>query len=1019
MTSHRSPGESVISTETKRGEATSARHLFRCRSSAAIAVRLALALALTPILSAQLPQTRLLPSTYHSNFAPNPGASPASGSRDGWESFPITQETGYEPSLQPETAHGQSILTREQAPTEDGPFQLGFIRRVHMTAGPGAFLSLRLRAPWANGPSTVHLSIFRGEREETHTATLNGSAWRQIHASVAASNDPITAIAIAVDYPHAVHTRPERLLMADVELHALATRRLDLRQPAALWDPARELYYLQHALRPGESLHLAAALSPGTSWSLTTAASQPAAAGKGSRVDWTLPENAAPGIWTLTLASPSARATVLLLVQSTHRPGLLFDTPPAIPPKLLASIEERRSLLRKTAQPGSGANIALMDPHWLLPGLPSYFNILLQSSELAMLDAMAFRATGDPAARDEADTLLRAIARWPQWVHPWFPAHGYHSYYPVGIMTKYVVMAEQFLGSSLAPDARLQLDRALMTLSVKPIYEEYVHEDRLQFNTSNWIGNTVGGALLAALQSDDPDAPGYALGLYIKERDHVAAAYTPDGSYGEGVTYQRFDLEMTTLVAEAAKRHLGTSIDRDLLPPERYMRYASYGTEGLMDFGDSHVDITPSNVFAYLAALNQSSSLAAFYFQYRDQGTAELLSRVLWESSILPPAAPIPPEPASANFPQRGIAVLRDSSSPDATVVAMRAGKNFNHNHADEGSLFYARNGLLWLGEAGYADYYKDPSYNSFYTQAIGHNTLLVDGDPESQALPGNAVFGSAPSVTHTVFAEPVSLVQADLTSVYRGRLERYTRSLILHSGGPLIVIDDVQSRTPRRFTQLWHPNQPFTLAAPGDAAFVLTHGTSQIHVQSFALGPIAATAEPSPMPLVDYERAEHGPIDPPRHIEVTATTSRTSETIVTVIEPQDAAHSVLAQPHWKTTDRLATLTLGDTGIALPALPALPAGRAGPCRTLTAWWPTGAIALCVTRYSDRSFPATIAADSPIDLKLQRGEGRSLQLDIDAAGPTALHLTGLVPADTAAGTTQRIPAGHTTLQLLYR
>ena len=132
-------------------------------------------------------------------------------------------------------------------------------------------------------------------------------------------------------------------------------------------------------------------------------------------------------------------------------------------------------------------------------------------------------------------------------------------------MTKYLVMAEQFLGSDLSEQERIALDKSLMNLSVKPIYEEYVQVDRLQFNTSNWIGNTAGGALLAALQSDDPNAAGYALGLYAKERDHIAAAYTSDGSYGEGITYHRFDLEMTTLVAEAAKdsvawKHLALAI---------------------------------------------------------------------------------------------------------------------------------------------------------------------------------------------------------------------------------------------------------------------------------------------------------------------------------------------------------------------------------------------------------------------------------------------------------------------------
>ncbi len=80
-------------------------------------------------------QTPLVPVTYRSHFQPNPGADPSSGSRDGWESYPITEETGYEPTLMPETSQKMSWLVREAAPTQDGDLRLGFIRRMHLVAG--------------------------------------------------------------------------------------------------------------------------------------------------------------------------------------------------------------------------------------------------------------------------------------------------------------------------------------------------------------------------------------------------------------------------------------------------------------------------------------------------------------------------------------------------------------------------------------------------------------------------------------------------------------------------------------------------------------------------------------------------------------------------------------------------------------------------------------------------------------------------------------------------------------------
>ena len=985
-----------------------------------------------PMRAQDVDRSRLGAVLYRSHFRPNPGAYPDSGSRDGWESFPISQEAGYDPTINPQTFSGESALVREAAPTKDGPFQLGFVRRIHLVAGEGAWIRAKVRAPYAVDSIKVVFSIFRGESEERHSVTLMGSAWQQIECPI--SKDPafITTVAITAEFPHANQGRTERLLIEDIRLKALGVRRVGLLKPESFWDPSRELAYFKRALHPGESLAVLADTGGlgDLQWELDSPDGRLAAKGTGASVSYNFTSSDPTGIWTLHLLSSDAQTSALLLVRPNGPEGLLFDRPPAIPAALLASIRERRSLLEKTTHPESGMNIDNLDSHWLLPGLPSYFAITLQASELAMLDAMEFRATGDTSARDHARALLQGIAHWRMWVHPWFPAHGYHSYYPVGIMTKYVVMAEQFLGSDLSPEDRSRLDLSLMELSIKPIYEEYVLEDRLQFNTSNWIGNTVGGALLAAIQSDDPDTAGYALGLYAKDRDHIRAAYTSDGSYGEGVTYQRFDLEMTTLVAAMAKRLLGTSLDNPLMQPERYMRYASYGSDGLMDFGDSHVDLTPSNVFAYQAAQARSKSLHDFYFKYRDEGTVQILSRVLWESDISAPqasASPVSPEPASVLFDQRGIVVLRDSLDPEATVIAMRAGKNFNHNHADEGSLFYAHGGKLWLGEAGYADYYKDPSYPTYNTQAVGHNTLLLNDDGESQITPGNGVFGTAPSFTHSLIGRQASFVQADLKAAYGEKVERYTRSLFLVTDGPLVVIDDVKTQSPQRFSQIWHPKQAATLSAPERNAFRLSGGHAALDIRSYAVGKITTTASPSPIPLVEYEKAEEGVIERPIQIEISDVDSSNGETIVTLIQPRDDLDVNRVEPTWTTNGNTSVLHMEDAGVQIGGDRHMPENKG--CKQVLAWWREGSLLVCGMQYEDRRYHASLSANHPIDLELERGESGEMNFEIHALAPTELTLhnlslankadcTGISNCSESGAQAMHVQAGHTTLHLRY-
>ena len=856
------------------------------------------------------------PIDFQTHFEPNPGVSPSSGSRDGWESYPLSQEAGYDPSIQPESSNGISVLARELAPTRDGFFQLGFVRRVRLLSGDHASVRFRLRAPFLTCATTAHLHIFRGEADEQHDFSLATSDWQQLSTRLNISATPITAIAIAVDFPRAVHTRPERVLLTGLHLEALATKHILITGPPARWDATRELFYLQRSLAAGEELTLYAQ-SSNAHWTLTTPGGE-VVRGASPEFRYRLPSNAQPGIWTIHFEDATAESTALLLVRPAHPIGLIFNDAPAITPQLLASIRERKAQLDKITVPDAGRNVALMNTEWLLPGLPSYFAELLQPSELALMDAMLFRATGDRAALDQARMLLTIMASWPAWVHPWFPAHGYHSYYPVGLMTKYIVMAEEFLGPDLPAGDRALLDHSLIALSVRPVYQEYVEEDRLQFNTSNWIGNTVGGALLAALASSDPETAGYALGLFTKERDHVVTAYTPDGSYGEGITYHRFDLETTELAAAAAKRLLGVSVDQPLLNGERYMRYAAFSPTGLLDYGDSHVDLKPANVFAYIAALNLSAATTDFYFQNRDEGTAQILPRVLWESQIKrisPPAS----EPTSALFAKRGVAILRDNWQPGSTVIAMRAGKNFNHNHADQGSLFYASHGLTWIGEAGYADYYKDPFYLTFNIQAIGHNTLLVDSNPESQILAGNDILGAAPRFTHTLFSDQASIVQTDLTSVYQS-LTHYVRTLIHFVNGPTIVLDDVASATPRTFTAIWHPEQEIAAFTPEDNRLLLSHESDQLEFRAFADTAITFTLQPSPFPLAAYERSEHGPIHASTQLEVSTIKPSTEALLVTVLDPHSGeAHAPEAT--WKLEGSTRILTAGNWTLHLVCMP--------------------------------------------------------------------------------------------------
>jgi hypothetical protein len=410
-----------------------------------------------------------------------------------------------------------------------------------------------------------------------------------------------------------------------------------------------------------------------------------------------------------------------------------------------------------------------------------------------------------------------------------------------------------------------------------------------------------------------------------------------------------------------------------------------------MDFGDSHVDLTPSNVFAYLAAQNQSPSLTEFYFKYRDTGTAQLLSRVLWESSIQPVSKPLPPETPSALFADRGIAVLRDGWGTGANVVAMRAGMNFNHNHADQGSLFYANKGKLWLGEAGYADYYKDPSYPLFNIQALGHNVLLVDGNPESQSLPGNAEIGLAPSFTHALVGEGASLLQTDLSTVYGGSVSSYTRSLFSAPGGALVVVDHVIADNPHTFQQIWHPKAHVTSLDCTANRWRMTDRDTHVDVQSFGTQPLSVSEKLDPMPLEAYERSEHGPIDRPIRLEVSTRLATKEVTMVTVIESETGVSENASGVAWSNDGTFLILKTGGTTLRIRNA----GGADGPAISSSSQ--DAVIVLVGNRLEDLRSDGLILTNHDVDIALRHKPSGNVELEIHADTATKVTLQGLETA----------------------
>jgi hypothetical protein len=239
-------------------------------------------------------------------------------------------------------------------------------------------------------------------------------------------------------------------------------------------------------------------------------------------------------------------------------------------------------------------------------------------------------------------------------------------------------------------------------------------------------------------------------------------------------------------------------------------------TESL-DMGDTH---PPAGHGIASIAYRSKDPVVRWYAARFEPRTIE--DFVFFDDGIAPAR---PPSPGSRFFPDKGNVVFRSGWEQDDTLLLFRAGPTFNHHHADQGAFLFRAFGETLATEAGWSDYYKDPYYASFFTQAAGHNTVLVDGDPESQSIADTAQFNALaayPRITDVVLSDTYDAVTSDLAAVYKGRLSHYTRALVFMKPDYLLVHDDLQaSGRPARFDWRLHvPNRRGVMAASERATY-------------------------------------------------------------------------------------------------------------------------------------------------------------------------------------------------------
>lgn len=773
-----------------------------------------------------------------------------------WASYPPAQDIGYEPSLTPAAGFGSPggrALMRIIRPNRAGRQRFGFIKKIRFVAGKDSQLRFSYSVN-SQAPASIEIG-FAGIDGRLYTARVaaNSNQWSQTDLPFRELSVPpdarIEAIYIVATINDADPDHTYRFLIDNLEISALRPAIFDVQLPETeLIDPWPALLSAR-SYRPGETISVVARAAGSMSsvqGILTTQTGKQVSSARlyddathGDRTAgdglwsnnqlYSWQDSDPTGIWLLTVRGTTNKgqtvtADVRLLVRpknlSTH-PGLFFDSNDrerllarSRDPRLASLWAHLQATAKSTRESGDiargGDVFELLDSNYLLPSLTGYFDVLNRARSRIAYNALDSYLTGNVEARKAAKRALLDVARWKRWEPPWFTAHGQFTYYPAGLLAGDVALGYDLLYSELSEAERALVRDALIEKSIIPTFREYVLDNRAMANTSNWIAHTVGGSLIAAasIANDVAETDGrfeiYVGGLLRKLEDHMSASYLADGSYGEGLSYHEFDAETLGPALVAVRRAFGADYWKQthVIESLSYPLYVLAQPPGATpDMGDTH----PPAGHGIAPIVYQSKDPAVrWYYSHFDRPS--IAKFIFYDDSV----APVAPElPTSKIFREKGNAVFRSGWNGDDIVFLFRAGPNFNHHHADQGSFLLSAFGEVLLSEAGWSDYYKDPYYLTFFTQAIGHNTVLVGGDPESQSIADTPQFkalDSYPRITDSVTSDFVDVVSSELSPVYQGRLARYSRRIAFLKPSYLIVFDDLEGKgKPDQFDFLLH----------------------------------------------------------------------------------------------------------------------------------------------------------------------------------------------------------------------
>ena len=288
----------------------------------------------------------------------------------------------------------------------------------------------------------------------------------------------------------------------------------------------------------------------------------------------------------------------------------------------------------------------------------------------------------------------------------------------------------------------------------------------------------------------------------------VLDAVPEEGDWEEGVGYWTATLYFGLRYALALRRASEERIDLfrhpALVATCEYLTHMTLPDGTVFNYADNGPVISPTP----LHLLARETRVAHLAWTARRMGYHGLWDLLFDDPALV--AEPPLDRPTARTFSTTGIAVARSDWSKDAFYVGLKSGPTrVGHSQLDVQSFIVSKGDTPLVIDPGY--WTQAHFLGSFGARrwdfdgnaAIGHNTVLVDGQGQT--------YGGAGRLIASQVSDGLACFVSDGAAMYPGLLERFERWLVFVAPDILLIYDDLAAGAARYWKWLLQPAGNFS----------------------------------------------------------------------------------------------------------------------------------------------------------------------------------------------------------------